>query len=82
MGRKPQVKTKTAKLSNIAPKYLEEKSAAEYLGIASRTLRRWRINGIIDRTGTPSPKSIRRGSHYYYKVDDLDCWIEDGDISK
>ena len=52
-------------------KYISEKEAAEYLGIAERTLRSWRSNGRIDNKGTHPPRVYVRGKHVYYELGEL-----------
>lgn len=59
-------------------KYISEKEAAEYLGIAERTLRSWRSNGRIDNKGTHPPRVYVRGKHVYYELGELKEWIRDG----
>ena len=59
-------------------KYISEKEAAEYLGIAERTLRSWRSNGRIDNKGTHPPRVYVRGKHVYYELGELEEWIRDG----
>ena len=59
-------------------KYISEKEAAEYLGIAERTLRSWRSNGRIDNQGTHPPRVYVRGKHVYYELGELEEWIRDG----
>ncbi len=53
-------------------KYISEKEAAEYLGIAERTLRSWRSNGRIDNKGTHPPRVYVRGKHVYYELGELE----------
>lgn len=62
-------------------KYISEKEAAEYLGIAERTLRSWRINGRIDNKGTPPPRAYVRGKHVYYELGELEEWLRDGAVN-
>ena len=59
-------------------KYISEKEAAEYLGIAERKLRSWRSNGRIDNKGTHPPRVYVRGKHVYYELGELEEWIRDG----
>ena len=59
-------------------KYISEKEAAEYLGVAERTLRSWRSNGRIDNKGTHPPRVYVRGKHVYYELGELEEWIRDG----
>lgn len=67
-----------AKEKGQTRKYISEKEAAEYLGIAERTLRSWRHNGQIDNKGTPPPRSYVRGKYVYYEVGELAEWIREG----
>ena len=41
-------------------RYLTEKEAAEFLGVAERTLRDWRRKGCIDGKGTKPPRAYVR----------------------
>ena len=62
-------------------KYISEKEAAEYLGIAERTLRSWRSNGRVDNKGTPPPRAYVRGKHVYYEHGELEEWIRCGAVN-
>ena len=55
-----------AKEKGQTKKYISEKEAAAFLGIAERTLRSWRRNGQIDNKGTKPPRAYARGRHIYY----------------
>ena len=55
-----------AKEKGQTKKYTSEKEAAEYLGIAESTLRRWRYNLQIDYKGMPPTRAYVRGKHVYY----------------
>ena len=70
-----------AKEKGQTKKYTSEKEAAEYLGIAERTLRSWRYNGQIDNKGTPPPRAYVRGKHVYYEVGELEEWLRDGAVN-
>ncbi len=59
-------------------RYLTEKEAAEFLGVAERTLRDWRRKGHIDSKGTKPPRAYVRGRHIYYDEDELSKWIREG----
>ena len=59
-------------------RYLTEKDAAEFLGVADRTLRDWRRKGRIDNKGTKPPRAYVRGRHIYYREDELVAWIREG----
>ena len=59
-------------------RYLREAEAAEFLGIAARTLRDWRRKGRINGKGTKPPRAYARGRHIYYAEDELDTWIREG----
>lgn len=58
-------------------KWLLEHEAAGYLGIAPFTLQRWRLAGKTTRGEIP-PRAYKRCSQTYYRVDELDQWIEQG----
>ncbi len=51
---------------------LSSAETAVYLGISAGTLRNWRFVG----TSQPQPPHHKIGSRCYYKVKDLDKWIE------
>lgn len=57
--------------------YLTEAEAAEFLGVAARTLRDWRRKGRVDGKGTKPPRAYVRGRHIYYAEDELDSWIRE-----
>ena len=59
-------------------RYLTEKEAAEFLGVADRTLRDWRRKGRIDSKGTKPPRAYVCGRHIYYDEDELSEWIREG----
>ena len=67
-----------AKEKGQTKKYISEKEAAAFLGIAERTLRSWRRNGQIDNKGTKPPRAYARGRHIYYAEGELDAWIREG----
>ena len=58
-------------------KLLNDKEAAEYLGILSQTLRLWRSN--LNRTGVYiGPPFIKLGTKLIrYDIADLDAWIQE-----
>ena len=58
--------------------YLTEAEAAEFLGVAARTLRDWRRKGRVDGKGTKPQRAYVRGRHIYYAEDELDSWIREG----
>lgn len=58
--------------------YLTEEQAAEFLGVAERTLRDWRFKGRLDKKGTKPPRSYVRGKHTYYCQAELIAWIKEG----
>lgn len=58
-------------------KWLREYEAAGYLGLAPYTLRKWRLAGKNDK-GEKPPRAYKRGEQTFYKVSELDEWIEAG----
>ena len=52
------------------PPLRREKSAAERLGIANRTLRNWRVKGI-------GPRHLAVGRIVFYDDSDLDRWVSE-----
>jgi excisionase family DNA binding protein len=52
------------------PTLLDEKQAAEFLGVAPQTLSNWRCT---DRYGLPF---IRLGRSIRYRLDTLEKWLE------
>lgn len=58
--------------------YMTEEQAADYLRVTKRVLRDWRVRGALDNTGTPPPRSYKRGKHIFYERGELDTWISDG----
>ena len=59
-------------------KWLSEGEAAAYIGVARRTMQRWRKNkGIVldDGTVKPGPKYYQPAGNIRYDRDELDAWI-------
>ena len=59
-----------------APHLIREKQAAAYLGLAPKTLARWRWRG--DR----GPAYVKLGSAVRYSVADLDAYIAEGVVGR
>jgi predicted DNA-binding transcriptional regulator AlpA len=49
---------------------LDEREAAQYLGLAPGTLRNWRTAGR-------GPRHVRLGRRVGYRVEDLQAWTEE-----
>ena len=59
----------------VAPKTLNEKDAACYIGLSVSFLRKRRCEG--NREGqTPGPAFIKAGRSVRYRLADLDAWLE------
>ena len=54
------------------PHYQTTKEAADYIRRHPVTLRRMRIDGS-------GPKFIKRGGRIYYRTEDLDAWMAEGE---
>jgi excisionase family DNA binding protein len=54
--------------------WLFDKDAAEYIGVATSTLAKWRITG-------EGPKYARVGKRVLYLREDLDAWMKDQRVS-
>jgi len=53
--------------------YLTTDEAAVYLGVAAGTLENWRVAANKD-----GPEYCKPAGRVYYRVSDLDAWIESG----
>lgn len=53
----------------ITPKYLRAADAAQYLGVAEKTLAQWRWRG-------GGPQYAKRGNIILYAIRDLDDWFD------
>lgn len=62
--------------NNALEKYMRETEAAAYIRVSAATLRRWRREKKINKHGTPPPRHCRRGRQIWYKLSDLNTWIE------
>jgi excisionase family DNA binding protein len=56
--------------SRLLSPWLRAAAAAEYLGVATETLRNWSRKGVIP--------FVRRGRTVWYHRDALDRWLEAG----
>ena len=54
------------------PHYQTSKEAADYLRRHEVTLARWRTTG-------EGPRFIKRGGRIYYRTQDLDAWMTEGE---
>jgi len=61
--------------SNTVPMLLDERDAAKYLGVSVSYLRKGRCQGTL-RHETPPPPHVKIGGRVYYRISDLDKWIE------
>lgn len=55
---------------------LNEKEAAEYLGVSVGYLRLSRMNGYVGSGDDDPPPWIKFGRHVRYRRQDLDAWIQ------
>ena len=53
----------------VTQRFYTTKDAATYLGLAQRTLQKYRVDGS-------GPKFRKVRSHSFYDVADLDAWVE------
>lgn len=53
----------------VIQRFYTTKDAATYLGLAPRTLQKYRVDGS-------SPKFRKVRGHSFYDVADLDAWVE------
>ncbi len=67
-AKKKPAKKKKAKPPAVAPKIMSAEDAAQYLGIALITLRRWAQQGRIPH--------LRAGRLLKFRIADLDRWID------
>jgi hypothetical protein len=56
------------------PEFVDEKQAAEYVGMSVAFLRRGRIQGTLGNR-TPSPPFYKKGTRVQYSRADLDLWL-------
>jgi len=54
---------------------LNEKAAAQYIGMSVSYLRKDRMDGLVDQR-TPGPRYAKLGKRVIYLRDDLDSWLE------
>ena len=57
------------------PLLIKEKEAAECLGVSLSYLRKSRCEGTRKRR-TPAPPFVRIDDSIYYRLADLDAWVE------
>ncbi len=61
--------------------YLKTEEAAEFLGVAPVTLKRWRYDGQVNRDGKKPPRYYKVGRKVVYRVDDLRAWVRDCEVA-
>ncbi|PIQ44096.1 MAG: DNA-binding protein [Gammaproteobacteria bacterium CG11_big_fil_rev_8_21_14_0_20_46_22] len=54
---------------------LNEKAAAQYIGMSVSYLRKDRMDGLVGQR-TPGPRYAKLGKRVIYLRDDLDAWLE------
>lgn len=61
--------------------WLREQDAAKHLAMSVWTLRTWRREGrIVTKRGTEAtPPFHRRGGSIFYRLDELDDWVMQGE---
>ena len=57
------------KKRKVTQRFYTTKDAATYLGLAQRTLQKYRVDGS-------GPKFRKLRGHSFYDVADLDAWVE------
>ena len=57
------------------PRALNEKAAAQYIGMSVSYLRKDRMDGLVGQR-TPCPQYAELGKRVIYLRDDLDSWLE------
>ncbi|MDK2849084.1 MAG: hypothetical protein PWP34_2437 [Desulfuromonadales bacterium] len=68
--------TNTDAAPTLAPAALQEKDAAEYIGMSVHFLRADRLNGHLPNR-TPGPPFLKIGRAIRYRVADLDEWLQE-----
>ncbi|MDO4560517.1 MAG: helix-turn-helix domain-containing protein [bacterium] len=61
--------------------FLRTEEAAEFLGVAPVTLKRWRYDGQVNRDGKKPPKYYKVGRKVVYRVEDLRAWVQNCEVA-
>lgn len=64
-------------VATLLPARLPSAAAARYLGVSAQTLSNWRYEG----RGPTYRRDGRPHSRVYYRVADLDAWLQQGDAA-
>ena len=70
-----ETQNNTTLLQAILPRALDEKAAANYIGMSVSFLQKDRMNGALPGR-TLGPRFAKLGKRVMYLRDDLDAWLE------